>query len=385
VTVDPAFPPVSGADLRNWQNALAASRLGPVRLASLIGPAQRAAPEGVEIAALSDLDPSAPIWGPDLTIHFPPETAALFRKMIDSFAPDAIVFESVAVAPLIDHAGKSALRILDFHNIEADLIWQERWQLRWYQVAARRRLWQRVNRLAQVERQALAKVERAWVCSTRERERLCSLISAAVDVRVVANGIPRSEDSPNELSERSTEARPTLVFVGHLSYGPNIEAARALIDLMPRLQKHFPRARLLMAGRNPDPQLLAHGRNDGIEIIANPSHPKLYLRQADLAVLPLYRGGGTRIKAIEAMAWGVPVVATSLAVDGLNLENGRHVRIAETDAEMIAQIVRLMSDPQLYTAQREAAFQYVHDNFGQTTIEAQVKAALTAAASSDTL
>jgi glycosyltransferase involved in cell wall biosynthesis len=92
--------------------------------------------------------------------------------------------------------------------------------------------------------------------------------------------------------------------------------------------------------------------------------------------MPLQRGGGTRIKALEAIAWGLPVVATARAVEGLGLENAIHVSIAETGKEFVSAICDLCENPARYEAQRIAARRFILKVFGQDAIRTAVHSAL---------
>jgi len=145
---------------------------------------------------------------------------------------------------------------------------------------------------------------------------------------------------------------------------------------MPALWDRIPGARLVLAGRNPHPEILARSQLGKIDVIANPSSTSSLLVSADLALMPLQRGGGTRIKALEAIAWGLPVVATARAVEGLKLENGIHVSIAQTGKEFVLAICDLCKNPARYEAQRIAARRYVLKEFGEEAIRTAVHRAL---------
>src|SRR5437870_7586302 len=113
-----------------------------------------------------------------------------------------------------------------------------------------------------------------------------------------------------------------------------------------------------------------------IDVIANPSSTSPLLLAAHLAVMPLQRGGGTRIKVLEAIAWGLPVVATPLAIEGLQLENGVHVSIAENAGAFVAAICDLCENSTLYEARRLAARRHVMSNFGPQAVRRAVHAGL---------
>ena len=161
-----------------------------------------------------------------------------------------------------------------------------------------------------------------WVCSSLDRDRLVN-DGADANASMLFRTAYRTQTA-SKIGRQATITgwRPTLLFIGHLYYPPNIEAALLLVKLMPALWDRIAGARLILAGRNPHPVISRRSQPGKIDVIANPSSTSPLLSNAHLAVMPLQRGGGTRIKALEAIAWGLPVVATARAVEGLQLENG---------------------------------------------------------------
>ena len=94
VTVDPAFPPISGVDLRGWQNVTAAKTLGPVLLVSIGRPGGETPPSGIEIGHIAEMATSE-VWRSDFDTTFPAETVAQFRSLSEQFQPDVTVMESL--------------------------------------------------------------------------------------------------------------------------------------------------------------------------------------------------------------------------------------------------------------------------------------------------
>jgi glycosyltransferase involved in cell wall biosynthesis len=377
VTVDACFPPVSGADLRNWQNVVAASRLGPVLLASLSPPGAERPACGIQIAGFSEMNVET-VWGSEFDVKFSAPTLARFRSLCATFQPDAIVLESLPLANLVGPARElSKGVILDLHNIESDLVAQQA------AVADPGGARKRAGRIAAIECAATRAASSTWVCSALDRDRLAGMGVAAERVHVVPNGIPRPEALPPELPVRSRPPgrAPVLLFCAHLGYAPNIDAALWLADLMPALWRRLPGARLILAGRTPHPSICAREQAGKIDVLPNPPSLAPILQQADVAVMPLRQGGGTRIKALEAMAWGVPVVATSKAVEGLGLHHGTHVLLAQTADEFVAHIHDIVLDAAAFELLRRNAYNHVMAQFGQQAIFSEVRAGLLSAVS----
>ena len=165
---------------------------------------------------------------------------------------------------------------------------------------------------------------------------VCSNIDAARsglrNVRVIPNGY-KIPDRPLATSEVGTV--PTVMFQGTLRYPPNADAARFLIsEITPHLASLVPGVQIRLVGVIPqDFQLRA---DPAIVTVVGPVVDIAEeLARADLVVVPLRFGSGTRIKILEAFANRIPVVSTSLGAEGLGVEDGVHLLIAD-DAVSIA-------------------------------------------------
>ena len=138
----------------------------------------------------------------------------------------------------------------------------------------------------------------------------------------------------------------TVLFPAQLRYLPNVDAAEFLVcEIWPHVRKRKPDARLILAGRDPDEAVQALARSTaGVELVANPETMRQIAERASLTVAPLRLGSGTRIKILESMAWGLPVVSTSLGCEGIELADGVHLLIRDDPREFAEAIVWLMSD-----------------------------------------
>jgi len=377
---DPAAPPVSGAELRNWQNAVAASRVGPVTFAS-VRPVLEAGGEfdsKVHVTALTAQgEPRGRSLGRRRTsvdIRIPQSALKRLVALVRDFQPDVVVVEGLPLFPLLKCLRPlSRLLILDMHNVESHLSGQMGNRPK-HPVLLSRFFPDDAARILRLERKAIPLVDRIWVCSDQDEDRIRRLFRVPIPVDVVPNGIPRFE-APKELPPfRAVGAEsPIILFVGHLSYRPNIDAAvRLATKILPLVQQRFPEPRLILAGRSPAPAVRSLENVSGVKILANPDDILSVIRQAHLTVVPLLSGGGTRLKILEAMAWGLPIVATSRAVEGLGLVDGRDVLIAETDDDFAKHIVTLCAEPERIEVQRQTAHDKVISLFGPAAIERAV-------------
>jgi glycosyltransferase involved in cell wall biosynthesis len=243
----------------------------------------------------------------------------------------------------------------DTHNVEHDSLRRAAHEAH--------ELWRR----AYFARQAVftAREERRYttrcsvVCATSPRDRgLIELLAPDVPVHVVPNGIDLDRFAGLDRNPRPH----TLLFTGLMSYYPNVHAVtRLLTRIFPRVLRQLPDARVKIVGASPSRAVreLAGGC---VEVTGFVPDVRPYLSSAAAFVIPLAMGGGTRVKALEAMAAGVPVVSTTIGCEGLDVENGRSVLLADDDEQFAAAVVRVLTNRSLAeglaTAARETAKRY---------------------------
>ena len=162
--------------------------------------------------------------------------------------------------------------------------------------------------------------------------------------------------------------RECLVFVGSMDWDPNEDGILWFLrDVYPRIRQAVPNASLSVVGRNPSSKLRAvAGRESGVKLTGWVADVRPYLAQAEVVVVPLRVGGGTRIKIPEAMAMGKPVVATPVGAEGLPFSDGREIRIAEHPEQFAQAVVELLRNPSLRNsigthARRRVASDYSWD------------------------
>ncbi len=140
-----------------------------------------------------------------------------------------------------------------------------------------------------------------------------------------------------------------LIFPAIFSYKPNVVAAAFLIkEFFPRLASSFPDCQLLLAGDRPTPDMTAAAQGEPrIVVTGGVPDMRSYLAAASVTVVPLFQGGGTRFKILEAFASNVPVVSTAKGAEGLAVEDGTHLLIAGTADEFVDAVKRLWMDERL--------------------------------------
>jgi glycosyltransferase involved in cell wall biosynthesis len=154
---------------------------------------------------------------------------------------------------------------------------------------------------------------------------------------------------------RARRDRATALFPAHLSYPPNVDALEFLLEqIWPKVRKQNPRARLILAGREPAPSVRLAAAAAGVELSANPKSMDAVARRASITVVPLRLGSGSRCKILESMAWGLPVVSTKLGAEGIEAMDGEHLLIRDDPKEFADAMMELMSSDALWDRLRKA-------------------------------
>lgn len=242
------------------------------------------------------------------------------------------------------------------------------------------------RRLAADERRGAREAARALLVSERDRLHLASRWPEELASRlaVVPLALPPSSPSGEERPARLA-GETTFVITGNLGYFPTARGVAWLLDrVWPEVVRKFPRVRLRVAGARPPRALARKVRRLGGEVVVDPPDLQALLSAADVALAPLLAGSGTPIKLLEALAAGVPAVATPAAAEGLDPALARCVAIPEDAASWVTTLYGLVANP--VAARARAAIgarlvREIHDPKRiQDLLEAQIAAAVTSAA-----
>ncbi len=160
---------------------------------------------------------------------------------------------------------------------------------------------------------------------------------------------------------------PGVVFVGHLGYRPNHDAAvRLLQNIMPRIRCVIPNTRAWIVGNSPSRKLMEIARPPLDNITGHVDDVRPYLRRASVVCVPLQAGSGTKFKVLEALSLGRPVVGTSIAVEGLNVEPGVHLVVRESDEAIADACIQIIQHPGAYGIMVQQGRQQVEQHYSWT-------------------
>jgi sugar transferase (PEP-CTERM/EpsH1 system associated) len=304
--------------------------------------------------------------------YFDPGMFAALRRIAATDPADAVQIEHSFLAPYLE-ALPAPLRsrsLLDLHNIGAT------------QYAS----------LADLPRPPLprliarikAALMRDWEAAAARRFAAVAVVSRldAEWLRARTTGVP-IHLLPNGADTHHTSFRPQraasrrLLFVGTMGYAPNADAACWFCDeLLPRLRQTFPAIAVDIVGRGPTPEVRALARHHGVRVTGGVSDLAPFYEEAAVVIVPLRAGGGTRLKILEAMAWGRAVVSTHAGCEGLDVIDGEHLLIADEPDRFAAHIAALFDDVPAREALAARARAFVETHHDWDTICARLSSHL---------
>lgn len=192
---------------------------------------------------------------------------------------------------------------------------------------------------AQVERWMFTPYGQTVVLAHPDREALRRL-NPRLPLSVIPNGV----DVPERIATATEREAQTLLFVGNYDYKPNEDAALLLLrEIFPKVRERNPQASLWLVGNGPSAAMHA-AATSGVEITGRVASIQPYYERATLFVCPLRYGAGMKNKVLEALAYGTPLIATPLSVDGIAVQDEQEARIVPV-AAFAATITALLANP----------------------------------------
>ena len=155
-----------------------------------------------------------------------------------------------------------------------------------------------------------------------------------------------------------------VVFVGSMDWMPNQDAVRYFAaEVLPLVRREEPDVRFTVVGRSAPADVVELSRSaPGVEVTGFVEDVRPYIARADVVVVPLRVGGGTRIKIYEAMAMGKVVVSTTIGVEGLPVRAGRDLVIADTPEHFAREVLQVLRSPEMRRSLEQRARAYVVEN-----------------------
>jgi sugar transferase (PEP-CTERM/EpsH1 system associated) len=280
---------------------------------------------------------------PDMAFRLPSsEFEIKLRALLQKENFDLVQVEAIEMAryiPTVIESPRPPRVILD--DINAEYLLQKRAfetdlrHLRWLGAAYSLIQWRKLRRY---EAWACRRADQVVAVSEADKEALRRL-APGLPVSVVPNGVDTRYYQPAE-----GETDGSLVFTGKMDFRPNVDGVLWFFErIWPPVKGRLPQARLLVVGRNPSPRLSPLLQDPQVTVTGFVPDVRPYIARANVYLVPLRMGGGTRLKVLEAMAMGKAIVSTSLGCEGIKT-TGQELVIADNPSDFARRVIDLWGD-----------------------------------------
>lgn len=361
ITAAMPFPPMSGGQLRTFHIAKAIARQHAVKVVGFTyGERHEAPPYAAEVVAV-------PWAAPRLYNEMKsenPEQAKRASRLLDadlaepwlascydvpamedaigqhiSQGVDLVLFEGTPLARFLPLVPAGIPRILDLMDL-CSLMAQRAADCA--QGEAQERAGREATRVRTFESWAAGECDALLVCSERELEHAQRLIGIRL-AHVIANGV----DTKHFMPKRGKPESGNVLFTSNFGYAPNAEGARYFVrEIWPLITEHVPEATLHLVGAHAGPAVCALAGAQ-VRVHGQVADMAPYQERASVVVVPLLRGGGTRLKILEAAASGNAIVSTQIGADGLDFTDGENLLIRDGPEDFARAVLKVLEEPTL--------------------------------------
>ncbi len=305
-------------------------------------------------------------WPLELRLLYSQQMADLIRRFTSEAAFDIVQIEHSRLALYRENINPNAqcASVLTFHNVAFDQ--SERISHIEKNLISSIRTWVFARQLFKWEPSYAQKFNRCFVVSETERKTLLSR-NPRLKIDVIPNGADTKKYQPLE----DDHGPLALLFIGSMSYEPCVDGAIYFCkQILPHIRKEFQDIQVWIVGADPSPDVIRLADKD-THITGYVEDVIPYYRRSRVCVVPLRAGGGTRLKILEAMALGRPVVSTTIGCEGLDVVDGQHLLIADEPQQFAKQTIRLLTDTVLYDSIAGQARELVEEKYDWDVIADQ--------------
>ena len=288
------------------------------------------------------------------------QSASQFANVLKSHRFDSVQIEGTQLMAYLsvvqESPGRPAI-VVDWHNIESEMMWRYAETTgNWAKKIAAKRT---AKLIEYAENRVLDTSATHTVTSERERQKLLGRRPGA-NIQVIPNGVDTSFYTAKKIDDACRKtgqetSKPTILFVGSMDYHANVDAVTWFSRVAwPEIARNHPNLQFAIVGRDPTPEVRALN-SDRIHVTGTVDDVRPFYAAAVAAVVPIRSGSGTRLKILEAMAAGVPVVSTRLGVEGIEAEDNVHLLLADSGPEIAAAVGRVASSSETRNRLSQAA------------------------------
>ena len=260
---------------------------------------------------------------------------------------------------LPSYLGEKALVVLDQQNAD-ELEWmtftrEGNWAIRFFALA---NLWM----LRRFQEKALKRVSVVISVSDGDANFMRRRVPASCEVWTVPNGIDTDHFKPS--SPYTCKKSNVIILCGSMDITMNADAAiRFAKDIFPLIKSAVHEAEFWIVGRNPKAEVRKLENIDGILVTGSVEDVRQYYNKAKVAVAPFRYGGGTKLKVLESMAMGIPIVSSDVGAQGIDVTADKHLFIENANEKFAQRVIELLTNDELRQDMSNAARKLVESRY----------------------
>lgn len=376
------YPPIAGHPIRNLNLLKRIAQKNEVWLLALmdedqfpvdLGPLKDICQEVILIPFGEFSALARPLQAIQFLLQGTPPELRLYetKGMIDALRDlthrvefDIIQFEDSYMAHYQEYlpAGWQGKRILTFIDIayrQYDRIYRIETK-----ILRKLRLWLYSRMMYNWEPQYAGNFDLSVTMSDIDRDLLLSR-NSSLNITTIPNGVDTHEFQPLPMP---VDGSNNLVYVGNMSYRPNADAVTYFCEeILPLIHQKIPNVQFWIVGNQPLPEVYEL-QNEFVHVTGRVEDVQPFYQQSSVCVIPLRAGSGTRLKILEAMALGRPIVSTSVGAEGIDITDGDNILIGDDPQTFASHIVHLLQDQAAWQRIATQARQFAVDNYDWDSI-----------------
>ncbi|MFT6836022.1 MAG: glycosyltransferase involved in cell wall biosynthesis [Francisellaceae bacterium] len=271
-----------------------------------------------------------------------------FKKHLEtiSYQFDLVHFDTISLAIYID-IFPGTKKILDHHNIESHMLLRR--SENESSIVKKAYFYVEGKKLEKFERKVVNEFSLNITCSELDSERLLSIAPGAV-IESIPNGVDIDYFHPLKKRQNPNPENFKIIFAGRLNAYTNDQAAKYIaFELWPRIRMEFPGAKLYLVGQNPSEEIIQRLKTDERFFITGfVDDIRTYIDEADIYICPITDGGGTKLKVLDALAMGIPLLANKIACEGIETVEDESVLYSNNTQQYLDNISVLIKNPEKY-------------------------------------
>lgn len=309
-------------------------------------------------------------WPHTVSKYCLPEVRTRLRHLLAQDTYDVIICDFVVAAGAIPW-DVDCPKVIFTHNVEA-LIWKRHYEVSrnplWKLVA-----WGEYQKMAAFEKNFLQKSDHVLTVSEADSNFFHRFVDSS-KMTVISTGVDTNFFRPDS----SKEVPHRLVFCGSMDWMPNEDGVLYFVrSILPLIRKAVPDVEFTVIGRRPSEKLRAAiGSEPGVQFTGRVEDIRPFVHEGSVYVVPLRIGSGTRLKIFEAMAMGKAIVSTTIGAEGLPVNDGSDILLADTPEEFAKKVISLLGDPAQRRRLGETARELVEQRYSWGSVAAEFDAVL---------